>query len=195
MRMVITAADYVPRVLQNKALGVCHGVVSIGEPDWTRPECLRNATFPVLTLGFDDCEQDIGDGSKHADMKAPTWEDVQKIIDFAETIPRLEYGYVLSHCMAGISRSSAAMAIMLVARSPKLAGLEAFKMIKQQCENAYRDGLRPDWGISPNRRMVWMADELLNRRWGFGTACEWVYYRGDESFDLSTLPARVERVP
>jgi predicted protein tyrosine phosphatase len=185
MRLIITDGNTLGLVLMQRSLGVCHGIVSIvchGAEEEDRPPSLLNVQCPVLKLTFDDCEQDNGISL------GPTWEDVEKIIDLAGMIPDVAYGYVVMHCLAGVSRSAAAMAILLAARSRTLAEVPLFANLLQHCDRARTDGLRADYGISPNRRMIWMGDELLDRAGRFGRACEEIYYPGEEPFETSTLP-------
>lgn len=115
-------------------------LVSIGDPETTPPFGFRNVR-DKLRLSFYDTQDEIG----------PTEEHVQQIIDFAHQIAKRP-AKVLSHCAAGISRSSAAAYIIYtVALGP---GREA-----EALERVYRQ--RPI--ASPNGLMVMMADRLLQR--------------------------------
>ena len=81
-----------------------------------------------------------------------TEEDVQKIITLAEEL-RTTCGRVLVHCEAGISRSSAAALIMYACWFGPGREREALKRVLTQ---------RPI--AMPNRRMVEIADRLLDRK-------------------------------
>lgn len=115
-------------------------LVSIGDPESAPPVGFRNVR-EALRLVFYDTQDDIG----------PTEEDVQRIINFAHVIAKRP-AKVLSHCQAGISRSSAAAYIIYaVALGP---GRET-----EALERIYRQ--RPI--AAPNGLMVMMADRLLGR--------------------------------
>lgn len=81
-----------------------------------------------------------------------TEEDVRKIITLAQEL-RTVHGRVLIHCEAGISRSSAAALIMYACWIGPGREREALKRVLTQ---------RPI--AMPNRRMVEIADRLLDRK-------------------------------
>lgn len=120
-------------------------VVSIGSPESKPPKGFSRHPARKLRLEFDDTER------THSWYQAPTWEDVEKIISFAYDID--PQGHLLSHCAAGVSRSSAAAWIALCAATPE-PGSERLLL-------GHLRELFPE--IWPNRRMVWMADSLLHR--------------------------------
>jgi predicted protein tyrosine phosphatase len=81
-----------------------------------------------------------------------TEADIRQIIELAESL-RSSSGRVLIHCEAGVSRSSAAALIMYACWLGPGGEREAMKRVLAQ---------RP---VSvPNRRMVELADRLLDRR-------------------------------
>jgi predicted protein tyrosine phosphatase len=79
----------------------------------------------------------------------PGREHVARVVDFAQAWDGR--GALLIHCAAGVSRSTAAGLILLAARHPG-----------REREIALTMRRRAPW-ISPNRRMVQLADELLGR--------------------------------
>jgi predicted protein tyrosine phosphatase len=80
-----------------------------------------------------------------------TEEDIRRIIQLAEGL-RSDTGRVLIHCEAGVSRSSAAALIMYAYWLGPGREQEAMERVLSQRPVAI-----------PNRRMVELADRLLNR--------------------------------
>jgi predicted protein tyrosine phosphatase len=114
-------------------------IVSIGSPDEVVP--LPSTDLPVLSLRFHD-EILPSEG-----IVLPTKADMQRLLDF-DAGANVNDG-LLVHCAAGMSRSTAALAVLLAQRHP---GCEdtLFPYIRQ---------IRPiAW---PNSLMVTMGDELL----------------------------------
>jgi predicted protein tyrosine phosphatase len=123
-------------------------VVSIGEPG-TDPPLGFNSLNPLhLRLEFHDIVEPLTLGNRT--FQTPKLEHVEMLVDFA----RMARGarLVYCHCVAGISRSTAAAYILRTFWSGP--GSEADCLI-----DVYAD--RPQaW---PNERMVELADEVLDR--------------------------------
>jgi predicted protein tyrosine phosphatase len=115
-------------------------VISIGDPESLPPFGYRNIRNK-LRLVFYDTHDEVG----------PTEEDVQRLIDFAHVIAKRP-ARVLTHCQAGISRSSAAAYIIYAVALGHGREVEALQRVYAQ---------RPI--ASPNRLMVSIADRLLGR--------------------------------
>jgi predicted protein tyrosine phosphatase len=108
------------------------------------PQILTRVGRPVLTLRFDDIV------AVEPGCTLPTREHVQALLDFDAAAQPEEP--LLVHCAAGISRSTAAMAVLLAARHPALTD-EIFAAIRT---------IRPRaW---PNSLVVTLGDEMLGRR-------------------------------
>ncbi len=126
-------------------LGVSH-VVSILDPDWPDPAAF--ADYPPhsrVTYRFDDVVQQI-DG-----FAPPGIADIETLLALGERLVDEPVIHLLVHCHAGVSRSTAAAAILMAQHN---AGREeeAFSALQM---------VRPrSW---PNSRMVAMADLLLGR--------------------------------
>src|SRR5271165_4248475 len=121
-------------------------VLSILDPDWPEPDAFR-AFDPHLrtTLHFHDAIEP-GPG-----IVLPQKADVEAILAFGRDAGD-DLRHLLIHCHAGISRSTAAMAMILAQAFP------------QDKEDAIVDRLmriRPQ--ALPNSRMIEFADELLGR--------------------------------
>jgi predicted protein tyrosine phosphatase len=137
---------------QHSARAVTH-VLSIVDPDCPDPEAFRAYDSHHRTiLRFHDVIEPF-DG-----VVMPEKGDVEAILSFGDSLARgaaqrHATGHLLVHCHMGISRSTAAMAMLLAQTYP------------DQDEDAIFDRLvniRPQaW---PNSRMIVFADRLLSRK-------------------------------
>jgi len=107
------------------------------------PTELGSLDVPILTLRFEDVISPTERG-------APKLAHMKNLIAF-DTAARVDERLVV-HCTAGISRSTAALAVLLAARHPNLDD-EIFAAIRQ---------LRPiAW---PNSLVVALGDKVLKRQ-------------------------------
>lgn len=83
---------------------------------------------------------------------APTTEDAEAIVWFAQDLP--EDAVLVAHCEAGISRSPAALILVLAARAKDWAALET----------AVRGFFAENPGIDPNQRLIRAGDRVLGHR-------------------------------
>jgi predicted protein tyrosine phosphatase len=131
---------------RHRARGVTH-VLSILDPNWPEPAAAFSAfdAHSRITLRFHDA---IEPGDK---IVLPQFAHVEAILTFGREM-RGDCGHLLIHCHAGISRSTAAMTMILAQASPR------------ESEDAIVERLvriRPQaW---PNLQMIAFADELLDR--------------------------------
>jgi predicted protein tyrosine phosphatase len=121
--------------------------LSILDPEWPDPDAFcRFSGCRRHTLRFHDIIDDI------AGWMAPTADHVRTILSLGTELRDSEARHLLIHCHAGVSRSTAAAAILLAQFHPgredevfgELARLRAWS-----------------W---PNSRMVGIADEMLRRQ-------------------------------
>ncbi|MDB5591770.1 protein-tyrosine-phosphatase [Enterovirga sp.] len=133
-----------------RASGVTH-VLSILDPGTPDPEPFRQyGRHHRTTLRFHDIVEPMGD------LILPERNHVEQIIAFGEELAedRAEghAGHLLIHCHMGISRSTAAMLMMLRAAYPDETDDDAVQRLV---------AIRPQaW---PNLRMTGFADDLLGR--------------------------------
>jgi len=140
-------------------------VLSILDPEWPEPEPFR-AYDPHhrTTLNFHDVIEP-GPG-----LILPRREHVERIVAFGHNLKE-DAGkgsdpHVLVHCHMGISRSTAAMATLLVQAHPHDEEDAIFARIAE---------IRPQaW---PNSLMIGFADELLDRRGRLTAALGRLYAR------------------
>jgi predicted protein tyrosine phosphatase len=137
-----------------EACGELACLISIGEPYEELPAGYENVVRR-LRLNFADTV---------AGAFSPTEDDVRQIIELAEVL-RSSSGRVLIHCAAGISRSSAAALIMHACWLGPGREREALTRVLAQ---------RPI--ARPNRRMVALADKLLERRGRLSAVVDELFY-------------------
>lgn len=124
-------------------------VVSIGAPNADEPDGFDPANPLHVRLTFDDVTASTA-RLHTGDVRPPEREDIRKLLERADDL--LDSGYVYCHCAAGISRSTAAAFILqCLVRSP---GNEREAMEAVLEDNPF---------AAPNRRMVKLADEILER--------------------------------
>lgn len=130
-------------------------LVSIGEPH-DRPPAGYQYIRDKLRLLFADTNDESG----------PDESDVREIIAAAGTL-KGRAGRVVIHCQAGISRSSAAAVIVYTVLLGPGSEAEAVRRVLAQREIA-----------NPNRRMIAIADRLLERDGRLRFAVEAAFARG-----------------
>ena len=135
----------IPELSQHASIGVSH-VLSIIDTHEPKPEALDDyLEINHLLLRFDDVV------AEYPGFEACTPDHVRQLLDFGEHVHAAQDSHVLIHCHAGISRSTAAAAILMAQHAP---GQEeaAFLRILDLRKHAW-----------PNTRMVEFADRLLKR--------------------------------
>jgi predicted protein tyrosine phosphatase len=154
--------------------GVTH-VLSILDPEWPDPTAL-SAYDPHhrATLYFHDA---IEPGP---DLVLPKPEHVAAILDFGRLMA--EYGsirgkaHLLVHCHMGVSRSTAAMVMLMTQSNPQLGEEQIFGQLLEMRPQAW-----------PNSLMVKFADDQLGLRGRLTTALSRFYAQ-----QLAERPQMVE---
>ena len=124
--------------------------VSLIDPDevdtFLQPPRQTRHRLQLVFHDLDDIEIQL---PKYSKYKAPERRHVEALVDFGRSMAPLDDWGLLTHCEAGISRSSAAAITMLVAAGypPPLA----FGLVRRACPQ-----------MLPNRRILRMADGILN---------------------------------
>jgi predicted protein tyrosine phosphatase len=130
------------------AVGVSH-VLSILDPAWPEPEAFgAYGEHERLELRFHDIIDEA------TGMQAPQPEDVERVLAFGRDLMREpgDAGHLLVHCHMGISRSTAAMTLILAQARPDRPAAEALAEVTR---------IRPRaW---PNLRMIEFGDAMLGR--------------------------------
>lgn len=126
--------------------GVSH-VLSILDPEYPVPEAFGSfGEHARLELRFHDVIEPA------PGMIVPEVADVASILDFGRDLQAEAAARLLVHCHAGISRSTAAMTLILAQAQPGLAAERLLQGVLGIREKAW-----------PNLRMLEMGDALLGR--------------------------------
>ncbi|ACL61872.1 tyrosine phosphatase family protein [Methylobacterium nodulans] len=129
--------------------GVTH-VLSILDPGWPEPDAFGSYdAHRRTTLRFHDIIDPI------PGQILPEPEDVAAILTFGRDLSgeRRDKIHLLIHCHAGISRSTAAMTMLLAQAHPDLDEAVVVARVHDLREKAW-----------PNARMIAFADEALGRK-------------------------------
>jgi predicted protein tyrosine phosphatase len=140
--------------------GVSH-VLSILDPDWPVPEAFGTfGEHAKLELRFHDVIEDT------ADVRAPQPQHVADLLAFGRHLlaEPAAGAHLLVHCHAGVSRSTASMALILAQALPDVPAPRIFEEVLR---------IRPQaW---PNLRIVEFGDAQLGRRGELVAAAAGVY--------------------
>ncbi len=117
-------------------------VVSILDSAAPLPAALAGLHADLLTLRFDDVLAPAGD------YRPPAVSDIQRLLAFDRD--HEPHDALVIHCTAGISRSTAAFAILLAQRQPHTEA-EIFAQLRTVRPKAW-----------PNSLMIALADDLLD---------------------------------
>lgn len=150
----------IPELGEHCAAGVTH-VLSILDPEWPDPPAFATfAPHSRLALRFHDIIEPA------PDRYAPSREDVERLLAFGVELRGGPASHLLVHCHAGVSRSTAATALILAQQHPEWPAREVLDAVAQ---------LRPRaW---PNLRILEFGDALLGRGGEIVAAAGLVYRR------------------
>jgi predicted protein tyrosine phosphatase len=141
------------------AANVTH-VLSILDPGWPEPEALgRFDVHNRLKLRFHDVID------PRPDCVPPQAWDIELLLAFGRELAASEDSHLLVHCHAGVSRSTAAAALILAQSDPDRAPADLLQAIAQ---------LRPRaW---PNLRILELGDAALGRSGEIAAAAATLYH-------------------
>lgn len=150
----------IPELDGHSAAGVTD-VLSILDPEWPEPSAFGAfAPHRRLSLRFHDIIDPI------PERHAPTREDVARLLAFGRELSAAAGCHLLVHCHAGVSRSTAAAALILAQAHPDRPAGAAFDAVAQ---------IRPRaW---PNLRILEFGDALLGRDGEIVAAAAAIYRR------------------
>jgi predicted protein tyrosine phosphatase len=131
----------------HSTVGVTH-VLSILDPGFPDPDAFGAfGEHRRLDLRFHDIvDETVG-------MQAPQRDHVEALLGFGGELMRQPGAHLLVHCHMGISRSSAAMTLILAQARPERPADEALAEVVR---------IRPK--VWPNLRLIELGDTLLGRR-------------------------------
>ena len=136
----------IPELGLHHGAGVSH-VLSIIDTHEPKPVALdRYLGIDHELIRFDDIV------AEYPGFEACTPQHIERILTFGERAHAKADGHVLVHCHAGVSRSTAAAAILMAQFAPGEEEAAFLKLLKLR---------KHGW---PNTRMVEFADRLLDRK-------------------------------
>jgi len=145
MRLMVCPRTKVPDFVEAP---VTH-FVSLIDPDevntFLQPPRRMRQRLQLVFHDLDDIEMTL---PRYAKFSAPTDRHVLSLVEFGRQMAPLSDWGLLTHCEAGISRSSAAAITLLVAAG--YAPQVAFGLVRKACPQ-----------MLPNRRILRIADGLL----------------------------------
>lgn len=129
------------------AAGVTH-VLSILDPGFPDPEAFGAfGEHERLDLRFDDIIDE------QPGKRLPEPEDVEALLRFGRDLARVPGAHLLVHCHMGVSRSTAAMTLILAQARPDRPASEALAEVRR---------IRPR--LWPNLRLMELGDAILGRK-------------------------------
>lgn len=135
----------IPELGEHCSAGVSH-VLSIIDTHEPRPPMLDSfGAVDHELIRFDDIV------AEYPGFEACTQQHIERVLQFGERAHKKSDGHVLVHCHAGISRSTAAAAILMAQFAPGEEEAAFLKLLQLR---------KHGW---PNTRMVEFADQLLKR--------------------------------
>jgi predicted protein tyrosine phosphatase len=150
----------IPELAEHCASGVTHVLSILGPTTPDPPELAAFAPHRRLILRFHDVI------ALEPDQIGPTRADVERLLAFGREASATPEAHLLVHCRAGVSRSTAAAALILLQANPDWtarAALDAIAAIRPRA-----------W---PNLLMLEFGDALLGRNGEIGAAAGAIYAR------------------
>ncbi|MSP76620.1 MAG: protein-tyrosine-phosphatase [Rhodospirillaceae bacterium] len=136
----------IPELPQHVGAGISH-VLSIIDTHEPRPVVLdQYLGIDHELIRFDDIV------AEYPGFEACTQHHIERLLKFGERVHANPSGHVLVHCHAGVSRSTAAAAILMTQFTPGNEEAAFLKLLELR---------KHGW---PNTRMVEFADRLLDRK-------------------------------
>jgi predicted protein tyrosine phosphatase len=145
---------------EHSAAGVTHVLSILGPTSPDPPEFAAFAPHRRLILRFHDVIE------PQSEQNAPTREDVERLLVFGREASETPEAHLLVHCRAGVSRSTAAAALILMQAHPEWpasAALDAVAAIRPRA-----------W---PNLLILEIGDALLGRHGEIAAAAGAIYRR------------------
>jgi len=150
----------IPELGEHGAAGVTH-VLSILDPEWPDPPAFAEfAPHRRLALRFHDVIEAM------PDRLAPSEADVGRLVEFGRELEAPADCHLLVHCHAGVSRSTAAAALILAQAYPLRPAEDALDAVARMRPRAW-----------PNLRMLEFGDALLGRNGEIVAAAGPIYRR------------------
>ena len=145
---------------EHSAAGVTHVLSLLGPTSPDPPEFAAFAPHRRLILRFHDVIE------PRSDQNAPTREDVERLLVFGREVSETADAPLLVHCRAGVSRSTAAAALILMQANPAWPASAALDAVAASRPRAW-----------PNLLILEFGDALLGRNGEIAAAAGAIYRR------------------
>ena len=150
----------IPELDEHCAAGITHVLSILGPEAPDPPAFAAFAPHRRLTLHFHDIIEPT------PGLLPPSRSDVERLLEFGRELGGPAQSHLLVHCQAGVSRSTAAAALILAQAHPDRPAREALDAVAT---------LRPRaW---PNLRILEFGDDLLCRNGEIVAAAATIYRR------------------
>jgi predicted protein tyrosine phosphatase len=150
----------IPELAEYSGAGVTHILSILGPNSPDLPELAAFAPHRRLILRFHDVIE------PRPGQIAPTREDVERLLVFGREVSETPKAHLLVHCRAGVSRSTAAAALILMQTNPEWPASQALDVVA---------AIRPrTW---PNLLILEFGDALLGRNGEIVAAAGAIYRR------------------
>jgi predicted protein tyrosine phosphatase len=136
----------IPELGEHSAAGVKHVLSILGPNSADPPEPAAFARHRRLILRFHDVIE------PRADQIAPTREGVERLLVFGREVSETPEAHLLVHCRAGVSRSTAAVALILMQAHPEWPASAALDAVAAVRPRAWHNLLILEFGDGPQRR-------------------------------------------
>ena len=150
----------IPELGEHSAAGVTHVLSILGPSSPDPPEFAAFAPHRRLILRFHDVIE------PRPDQIAPTRDDVERLLVFGREVGETPEAHLLVHCHAGVSRSTAAAALILMQANPEWPASAALDAVA---------AIRPAPG--PTLLILEFGDALLGRNGEIVAAAGAIYRR------------------
>jgi predicted protein tyrosine phosphatase len=150
----------IPELGEHSAVGVTHVLSILGPNSPDPPGLAEFAPHRRLILRFHDVIE------PQADQIAPTREDVERLLAFGREVSETPEAHLLVHCRAGVSRSTAAAALILIQANPEWPASAALDTVAAIQPRAW-----------PNLLILEFGDALLGRNGEIVAAAGAIYRR------------------
>jgi predicted protein tyrosine phosphatase len=145
---------------EHSAAGVTHVLSLLGPNAPDPPDFAAFAPHRRLILRFHDVIE------PQPDQIAPTRQDVERLLFFGREVSETPEAHLLVHCRAGVSRSTAAAALILMQANPQWPASAALDAIAAMRPRAW-----------PNLLILELGDALLGRDGEIAAAASAIYRR------------------
>ena len=150
----------IPELGEPSAAAVTHVLSILGPNSPDPPELAAFAPHRRLILRFHDVIE------PQPDQIAPTRDDVERLLAFGREVSETPKAHLLVHCRAGVSRSTASAALILMQANPEWPASTALDAVA---------AIRPRaW---PNLLILEFGDALLGRNGEIVAAAGAIYRR------------------